>query len=78
MKEKRDIDELLSDLEKVLPPVVFRNWKRWSDIIPISPRTLANEDCLHTGPSERVMVGRVIGYPKAALIDWLRQRSKVV
>jgi len=67
-----------SELEKVLPPIVFRNWNRWRDVLPIAPRTVANEDSLGTGPREKIMVGRVVGYPKAAFIEWLRERSRVI
>lgn len=67
-----------SELEKVLPPIVFRNWRRWRDVLPIAPGTCANEDSLGRGPLEKIMVGRVCGYPKAAFIDWLRERSKVI
>jgi hypothetical protein len=67
-----------SELEKVLPPIVFRNWPRWRDVLPIAPRTVANFDSLHTGPKEKIMCGRVVGYPRAALIAWLRERSRVI
>lgn len=76
MKEMKDIN--FTDLEKALPPIVFRNWKGWRDVLPIAPRTLANEDSMGRGPREKIMIGRVVGYPRAALIDWLRQRSKVI
>lgn len=66
------------ELEEVLPPIVFRNWRHWRDILPVAPRTVANEDSLGTGPREKIMVGRVVGYPRAALIDWLRDKSKVI
>jgi hypothetical protein len=77
-EEKRNIEMFLADIEKVLPPIVFRNWPKWRDVLPIAPRTVANEDCLGTGPKEKVMVGRVCGYPRAALIAWLRERSRVI
>jgi len=67
-----------SALERELPAIVFRNWKRWGDFIPYSPRTLANEDCCGTGPRERIKVGHVVGYPRAALIAWLRERTKIL
>lgn len=67
-----------SELEKVLPPIVFRNWPKWRDVLPIAPRTVANEDSKKNGPKAKVMCGRVVGYPRAALIEWLRARSKVI
>jgi hypothetical protein len=75
-ENKKSVD--FTELEKALPPIVFRNWSRWRDVLPIAPRSVANEDSLGTGPREKVMVGRVVGYPRAALIEWLRQRSKVI
>jgi len=67
-----------SELEQELPPIVFRNWARWRDFIPYAPRTLANEDSRGTGPKERILCGRVVGYPRKGLIEWLKERSKIV
>jgi hypothetical protein len=75
-KDKKSVD--FSELEKILPPIVFRNWRGWRDVLPIAPRTVANEDSFGTGPREKIMVGRVVGYPRAALVAWLRERSKVI
>lgn len=46
-----------SELEKVLPPIVFRNWPKWRDVLPIAPRTVANEDSKGSGPTGKVMIG---------------------
>lgn len=75
-ENKKSVD--FTELEKVLPPIVFRNWSGWRHVLPIAPRTVANEDSLGTGPREKIMIGRVVGYPRTALIEWLRQRSKVI
>ncbi|MBA4419271.1 MAG: hypothetical protein C0392_15405 [Syntrophus sp. (in: bacteria)] len=61
-----------------MPLIVFRNWRGWRDALPIAPRTVANCDSLGTGPKKKIMVGRVVGYPRAALIEWLQERSKVI
>ena len=74
--ETKTVD--FSELERVLPPIIFRNWRGWRDVLPIAPRTCANEDSLGRGPKEKIMCGRVVGYPRAALIAWLRERSKVI
>lgn len=63
-EEKKDIEAFLADIEKVLPPVVFRNWPRWKDVLPMSPRSVANDDCLGIGPKERIYMGRNAGYRK--------------
>jgi len=72
---KRDV---LRKLGADLPPIVFRNNPRLRELIGLSPRSLANLDCLGQGPPERILIGRLVGYPRDALIAWLRQRSKVV
>ena len=74
--EKGNVD--FSELEKALPPIVFRNWKGWRDVLPIAPRTCANEDSLGRGPKEKIMCGRVVGYPRASFIEWLQERSRVI
>ena len=74
MNKEVDFDELRNSL----PPIVFRNWRGWRDLLPVAPRTVANEDSLGRGPKEKIQVGRVVGYPRAALIEWLRQRSRVI
>ena len=70
--------EALNKIEECLPPVVFRNWHKWRDFLPISPRTLANLDAQGKGVPERILVGNVIGYPRGALVAWLKARSKTV
>lgn len=76
MNETKAVD--FTELEKALPPIVFRNWARWRDLLPVAPRTVANEDSLGRGPRQKIMVGRVVGYPRAALIEWLKERSTVI
>lgn len=76
-EKKKAIDIMLAEIEKALPPVVFRNWRKWGDIIPISPRSIANDDSLGIGPKEKMYLGRVAGYPKAALMDYLRAKSRI-
>jgi hypothetical protein len=76
MNETKTVD--FTELEKALPPIVFRNWARWRDLLPVAPRTVANEDSLGRGPRQKIMVGRVVGYPRAALIEWLKERSTVI
>jgi hypothetical protein len=77
MQENKKLADF-TELEKALPPIVFRNWPRWRDFLPMAPRTLANEDSLKRGPKQKIMVGRVVGYPRAALIEWLRERTEVI
>lgn len=74
-QERMTVD--FSELEKALPPIVFRNWRGWRDVLPLSPGSVANLDLMGRGPKERVLCGRVIGYPRQALIEWLKERSRV-
>ena len=76
-KEKRDIETLLADIERVLPPIVFRNWTKWKDVLPMSPRSVANDDVLKIGPKEKIYMGRNAGYPRSSLMEYLRAKSRV-
>jgi hypothetical protein len=74
---KKTVVELLADIEKALPPIVFRNWQEWKNIIPISPRSVANDDSRHIGPKEKLYMGRVAGYPREAFMEYLRGKSRL-
>jgi hypothetical protein len=76
-EENRNIETLLADIEKVLPPIIFRNWPKWRDVLPMSPRSVANDDCLGVGPAERIYVGRNAGYSRSSLMAYLRAKSRV-
>lgn len=76
-KEKKDIETVLAEIEKVLPPIVFRNWPRWKDVLPMSPRSVANDDVLKLGPKEKIYMGRNAGYPRSSLMEYLRAKSRV-
>ncbi len=67
-------EQILAAIEKELPPVVFRNWHRWREVLPMAPRTVANEDSRGEGPTEKVFMGRNAGYPKQAFLEYLRKR----
>lgn len=73
--QKADLSAL-RDL--ITMPYVPRNWKQWSDYIPVSPRTIANEDSRGTGPKHRIIIGNVCAYEKNSLIEWLESRSKII
>lgn len=75
--EKRSLEAILQEIEAALPVVVFRNWARWGDVIPLNPRTIANDDCLGIGPREKIYLGRVAGYPKAAFMEYLRRKARM-
>jgi len=77
-EEKKNIETYLADIEKVLPPIVFRNWPRWRDILPMSPRSVANDDSLGVGPKEKIFMGRNAGYTRSSFIQYLRAKSRVV
>lgn len=67
-------EQVLAAIENELPPVVFRNWHKWRDVLPMAPRTVANDDSKGDGPKEKVFVGRNAGYPRAAFVEYLRKR----
>ena len=76
-EDKKDIETVLAEIEKVLPPVVFRNWYKWKDVFPMSPRSVANDDVLKIGPKEKIYMGRNAGYPRASLMAYLRAKSRI-
>lgn len=41
----------------------------------ITPKSLANADCLGQGPAERLEICGRIGYPVDAFVEWLRSRT---
>ncbi len=73
-KAKRE--QILAAIAAALPPVVFKNWRGWRDVLPIAPGTCANDDSMGIGPKEFVFVGRVKGYPREAMIDYLREKVR--
>jgi len=68
----------LSALRDLLPPWVARNWKGWSQNIPLSPRTLANLDSKHKGVKNRILIGNVVAYERNSLIEFLESRSRIL
>lgn len=70
------LEAALAEIERQLPPVVFRNWYRWRDVIPRNHRSVANDDAKGIGPSEKVYIGGHCGYPKASFMEYLRRNSK--
>ncbi len=73
-KAKRE--QILAAIAAELPPVVFRNWYKWRDVLPMAPRTVANEDSIGIGPREFIYVGRVKGYPRESFLAYLRERIR--
>lgn len=73
MQEKTRIRELL---ENILPPILFRNNPKFKEWTGRSSRTVANADSKGQGPTERLLVGHVVGYPKDAIIKWLEKKVK--
>lgn len=65
-------------LEDILPPILYRNHPKFRELVGLSPRSLCNEDSRRRGPSKRVYLGRICGYPREELIQWLEGRSRVV
>ena len=73
-KEKRE--KFLAMLEAQLPPIVFKNWRGWRDVLPVAPGTVANDEVLHKGPKDFVFFGRVKGYTRESLIAYLREKVR--
>ena len=61
-----------------IPPVLWRTDPLFKTLTGISRRSMANMDSLGQGPSERIVMGKSrVGYPKAALVEWLSKRMRV-
>ncbi len=65
---------------------IGRNWpdcfsrEKASELVGgvISPRSLANLDCLGLGPERRLRVGRKIVYTRESFVEWFKRRIKEV
>ena len=64
-------EELIKSLADSLPPVITRAEAAKLTGGLVTASTLATEDCLGTGPKEKIRFGRKVAYPKKSLIDWL-------
>lgn len=73
---RRKREAFLALIEQQLPLVVFKNWHKWRDVLPVAPGTVANDDSLGKGPKDFVFMGRVKGYTRAAMIDYLREKVR--
>lgn len=65
-----------SELEKALPPIVPRPQVHELTGGLVAVGTLANADSAGVGPKDRFWVGKRTCYHRAALLDWLRERSR--
>jgi hypothetical protein len=72
MSKKSDVfDQMVKQWPS---PIVARmEAKKFSGGV-VSPKLLANHDCLGTGPKGKLQVGRKVAYPATELADWLRNR----
>lgn len=67
------LDEVLEALGRELPPILYRTHKRFEEWTGISRSRISNLDAEGLGPP-KVRNGRKIGYPRAALLQWLAGR----
>ena len=70
-------NELMDELASSLPPVLYRTNPRFRELTGLSPRTMANLDSLGHGPDQRVRLGKIVGYPRGSLLNWLAERLVV-
>jgi len=70
-------EEVLTEIESKLNPLVTR--EILSDTLGnlISRRTLANLDALGRGVGVKVKVGRKVAYPKRLAMEWLRKNLTI-
>lgn len=67
------IQMLLENLEKSLPPLIARTEASKLTGGLLSPRTLANLDCLGKGPGGRVKFKKKVAYEKGAFLAWFAE-----
>lgn len=68
------IDQLIAELERILPPVFARaKIDRYLGGL-LTPGYLATLDSEGLGPESAVRCGRHIAYQKKPFLDWLRRR----
>ena len=67
----------MKELFDSLPPILWRKDPRFREITGISPVTMRKLDSQGLGPIEIVRSGSNVGYPKDALIKWLKKNLKV-
>lgn len=68
--------KIKKSLEKSLPAVLYRNNPRFRELTGLAPGTIRNLERKGQGPAERVQNGKLVGYPRAAVIDFLARRMK--
>jgi len=74
----KNINAIINDLEKSLPPVFARKEIGRLTGGLVAPHTLANADAKGTGPTGRILVGRHTAYNREDFLAWLRARIKPV
>jgi hypothetical protein len=54
--------ELIEEIGKDLPTILYRTNPRFRELTGLSPRTMANLDSRGHGPAQRVKLGKTVGY----------------
>lgn len=71
-----NIQAILTELEKSLPPVFARKEIGRLTGGLVAPHTLANADAKGNGPTGRILIGRHTAYNRGDFMVWLRGRIK--
>ena len=72
----KNINAIINDLEKSLPPAFARKEVGRLTGGLVAPHTLANADAKGTGPAGRILIGRHTAYSREDFLAWLRLRIK--
>jgi hypothetical protein len=72
-----EYEKVIDEMEKNLKQIVTR--RDLSEALGglVAYRTWANRDSLGTGPEVKIKIGRTVGYPKQAVMDWLRKNLTI-
>jgi len=76
MQDKITIEQIFQNLSRTAPEILTR--KKLHELTGglVSEKTLANLDSLGEGIKPRMRIGGKTAYPKAAAIDWLKNRCE--
>lgn len=74
---QEEIEKILHDLEPKIPDISTRRVLSERLGGMLSHRTLANIDSLNRGISVKLRLNRKVGYPKQAVLEWLRKNLTI-
>jgi hypothetical protein len=72
------IDQTIAAIERELPENVARHRLEHYPSFPFKKGYMQNCDSDGTGVRRKLLIGRCIFYPRDSLLEWLRERIRVI